>query len=193
MGNHKRNFQKKKTLFFSSSRNHIKMANALKPYLDCIRTTMEAAMCLENFGSMVVERHNKPEVEARANKEIFLNPVTIRRNELQAVRIEGSINAIRVSVQVKQSEKLEVILVKKFMRSLCQRAEQFVIMRRKPVEGFDISFLVTNFHTEDMYKHKLIDFLITFMQDVDKEVNERKLAVSARARISAHEFLQQFV
>ena len=37
---------------------------ALKPYLNCIRTTLHAAMCLENFGCQHVERYNKPEVEA---------------------------------------------------------------------------------------------------------------------------------
>lgn len=44
-----------------------------------------------------------------------------------------------------------------------------------------------------MYKHKLIDFIIQFMEDVDKEINEMKLSVNARARITAHEFLRQFI
>jgi len=40
------------------------------------------------------------------------------------------------------------------------RAEAFVILRRVPVQGYDISFLVTNRNVEDMYKHKLVDFII---------------------------------
>ena len=28
------------------------------------------------------------------------------------------------------------------------------------LQGYDISFLITNFHTEQMYKHKLVDFVI---------------------------------
>jgi len=35
----------------------------LKPYLEAVRKTLHASMCLENFPSQVVERHNKPEVE----------------------------------------------------------------------------------------------------------------------------------
>ena len=35
----------------------------LKSYLDAVRATLSAAMCLENFSSQAVERHNKPEVE----------------------------------------------------------------------------------------------------------------------------------
>lgn len=40
-------------------------ASAHKPYLDAIRATLQAAFCIENFESQVVERHNKPEVEVK--------------------------------------------------------------------------------------------------------------------------------
>jgi len=42
-----------------------------------------------------------------------------------------------------------------------------------------------------MYKHKLVDFIIQFMEDVDKEISEMKLSVNARARIVAEEYLKQ--
>lgn len=58
------------------------------------------------------------------------------------------------------------------------------------VQGYDISFLITNFHTEQMYKHKLVDFVIHFMEEIDKEISEMKLSVNARARIVAEEFLK---
>lgn len=34
-------------------------------YLACIRSTLDAALCVRNFASEEVERHNKPEVENR--------------------------------------------------------------------------------------------------------------------------------
>ena len=37
--------------------------SALKPYLDVIKETLNAALCLQNFASQIVERHNKPEIE----------------------------------------------------------------------------------------------------------------------------------
>ena len=58
-------------------------------------------------------------------------------------------------------------------------------------QDYDISFLITNHHTEAMYKHKLVDFVITFMEEIDKEISEMKLAVNARARICAEEFLKR--
>lgn len=62
----------------------------------------------------------------------------------------------------------------------------------EPPSKYDISFLITNFHTENMYRFKLIDFIITFMEEIDKEINEMKLALNARARTTAEEFLKRF-
>lgn len=73
-------------------------------------------------------------------------------------------------------------------------------------QGYDISFLITNYHTEEMLKHKLVDFIIQFMEEVDKEISEMKLFVcihwlflpnsladpmklNARARFVAESFL----
>ncbi|XP_050412643.1 actin-related protein 2/3 complex subunit 4 [Patella vulgata] len=168
------------------------MAATLKPYLTAVRNTVTAAMCVQNFDSQVVERHNKPEVETKSSKELLLQSVVVSRNEKERVLIEGSINSLRISIAVKQADEIEKILCHKFMRFMMMRAENFFILRRKPVEGYDISFLITNFHAEQMLKHKLVDFLITFMEEIDKEINEMKLAVNSRARISAEEFLKHF-
>jgi len=168
------------------------MSTTLQPYLKAVRQTLTAAICVENFSSQVVERHNKPEVEVRTSKELLLTPVTISRNEKEKVLIEGSINSLRISIAIKQADEIEKILCHKFMRFMMMRAENFIILRRKPVEGYDISFLVTNFHTEQMYKHKIVDFIIHFMEEIDKEISEMKLAVNSRARISAEEFLKRF-
>ncbi|RUS31144.1 hypothetical protein BC938DRAFT_478393 [Jimgerdemannia flammicorona] len=167
------------------------MSNTLRPYLTAVRSTLTAALCLENFPSQVVERHNKPEIEARTSPEVLLNPLVISRNENERVLIETSVNSVRVSIAIKQVDDIERILCHKFMRFLMQRADNFVILRRKPIEGYDISFLVTNAHTEQMYKHKLVDFVIQFMEEVDKEISEMKLSLNARARIVAESYLGQ--
>jgi len=205
------------------------MAATLEPYLAAVRRTLEASICLVNFNSQVVERHNKPEIETRSSKELILNPVIISRNDKERVLIEASINSVRISIAIKQADDLEHILVHKFTRFLMMRADNFVILRRKPVQihvdnhgkftligsggqgnnvdhnqhnhgsgdhshlqQYDISFLITNFHTESMYRYKMIDFIIDFMKEIDKETNEMKLAINARARITAEEFLKKF-
>lgn len=137
-----------------------------------------------------VERHNKPEVEIPSGKALLLNPILITRSDREAVFIEPSINSVRVSLKIKQSDDMEKILVKKFTSFLQQRAEQFVIMRRKPIEGYDLSFLITHTHLETMVKAKVLDFVIGFMEDVDKEVSAMRLAINARARLVATAFLE---
>jgi hypothetical protein len=70
-------------------------------------------------------------VHRRTTKEVILHPVTISRNEFESVMVEPSINSVRVSIKIKQKDELEVILAHKFSMFLMQRAEQFLIMRRK--------------------------------------------------------------
>ncbi len=43
-----------------------------------------------------------------------------------------------------------------------------------------------------MFKHKLVDFIVLFMEEVDKEISEMKLSLNARARIVAETYLLQF-
>jgi len=40
-----------------------------------------------------------------------------------------------------------------------------------------------------MLKHKLVDFIIQFMEGVDKEISEMQLSLNARARIVAESYL----
>eukprot|EP00611_Tribonema_gayanum_P019691 TRINITY_DN3454_c0_g1_i2.p2 TRINITY_DN3454_c0_g1~~TRINITY_DN3454_c0_g1_i2.p2 ORF type:complete len:171 (-),score=80.38 TRINITY_DN3454_c0_g1_i2:142-654(-) len=168
------------------------MANTLRPYLTTIRHTLDASLCLRNFPSQTVERHNKPEVEVQSSKELLLNPITICRNEQERCLVESSINSVRVSIGVKQADEIESILCRKFTRFLMQRSEQFIVMRRKAAPGYDISFLITHAHLEGMWKHKLVDFVIEFMEDIDKEISGMKIAINARARIVASEYIRQF-
>ncbi|KAH7913916.1 hypothetical protein BJ138DRAFT_1080669 [Hygrophoropsis aurantiaca] len=168
------------------------MSNSLRPYLAAVRSTLTAALTLEDFSSQVVERHNKPEVEARGSKEVLLNPLTISRNENERVLIESSVNSIRMSIKIKQADEIERILCHKLTRFLMQRAESFIVLRRKPVPGYDISFLITNVHAETMLKHKVVDFIIQFMEEVDREISEMKLSLNARSRTVAESYLAAF-
>ncbi|EDR22820.1 arp2/3 complex 20 kD subunit, putative [Entamoeba dispar SAW760] len=172
------------------------MATTYQAYLDTIRATLNSAMCVTNFASQLIERHNKPEVELGLSKEVIFKPVVIVRvpsepnaeengvDKCEKVMIEGSINSVRISICVKKADNLEVILLRRFVSFLQQRAENFVILRRKPIKGYDISFLITNFQTENLFKHKLIDFIIEFMQEIDKEISDMKISVNTRARIA---------
>lgn len=158
-----------------------------------MESTLRASLCLRNFPSQTVERHNKPEVESRNSKELLLNPIKISRNENEMVLIEPSVNSVRMSICIKQADEIEKILTRKFTRFLMQRAEMFVILRRKPIEGYDISFLITHAHLEVYYKHKLVDFIMQFLEDVDRDISSMKIATNTRGRVVANEFMKRFI
>jgi hypothetical protein len=109
-------------------------SQSLRPYLQCVRSSLTAALSLSNFASQTSERHNVPEIEAATSPEVLLNPLTVARNENEKVFIEPSVNSVRISIRIKQADEIENILVHKFTRFLTQRAEAFFILRRKPVK-----------------------------------------------------------
>jgi actin related protein 2/3 complex subunit 4 len=126
------------------------------------------------------------------SKELILHPLVISRDSEQRCLIEASVNAVRVSIKIKQSDALDTVIVDKFSRFLAMRADEFEILRRKPVEGYNISFLITNFHLEALKKDEIVDFIIHFMKLIDAEISSMKLNVNARARTVAHLYLSQF-
>ena len=88
-----------------------------------------------------------------------MNPIVIAKSDAERCLIEPSVNSVRVSIKIKQQDEIEEILCHKFTRFLMQRSEAFIIMRRKAVEGYDISFLITHRDVENLYRHKLVDFM----------------------------------
>ena len=67
------------------------------------------------------------------SREVLLNPLVISRNEKEQVLIEPSVNSIRMGIKIKQQDDIERILCHKFTRFMMMRAENFIILRRKPV------------------------------------------------------------
>src|ERR1700730_339030 len=68
------------------------------------------------------------------SKEVIMNPLIISRNENEQVLIETSVNSVRISIKIKQADDIETILCHKFSRFMMMRADNFVILRRKPME-----------------------------------------------------------
>ncbi len=166
------------------------MSTAQQPYFDCIKRTLNAALCLVSFPSPLVERHNKPEVEVQGSRELLLNSITICRDDQERTFIESSVNSVRVSICFKKPDALSELIARKHVAFLAQRAEKFHILRRRPIDGYDISFLITNDAMETMHKAKIIDFIIQFIADIDKDITAMKLNANSRARRSAIEWFQ---
>lgn len=128
----------------------------------------------------------------RDSKELLLNPMYIRRDNEEAVLIEPSINSVRISILFNKNGAIENIIADRFMQFMMQRAEEFSIMRRKAVPGFDISFLITNFHLEGFFREKLVEVILNFIMEIGKEINAMRLQQNSRARAVVTNFLSDF-
>lgn len=76
------------SIFFSCSHRPPVQADTIQAYLNAIERTMTATLCLQNFGSQRVERHNKPEVEMQSDKELLLTPLVISRDKVRELCAE---------------------------------------------------------------------------------------------------------
>ncbi len=73
-------------------------------------------------------------------------------------------------------------------RFLSLRADKFEILRKKPVEGHDFSFLITDDRLQRYKKEELIGFILEFIQGIDREINDMKLAIISQTRVAADFF-----
>lgn len=170
------------------------MSRSLKPYLDSIRSALETSLCLRNFPSQICERHNKPEVELRTSTELLHEPILLKRSDNEKCLIESSVNSARISFRFKfeDADPIEEILGKKFLGFLMRRAEDYFILRRVPIPGYSLSFLITNKHLNRFSKQKIIEFIIFFIQEADKEISSLKIAMNARGRSVANEYMKLY-
>ena len=160
------------------------MVESYKPYLTIIRDTLEQALCLRNFPSQLYEKINRPQVEVKENAELTSKPVIISRNESEKVEIETSINSVRVNVAVKKYQEIDKLVVGIYSNYLMNRANQLNVLRKVAKDGYDISFLITNFTLENYKKEDIIDFIIEFIQDFTKEVTDMKMTVNSQSRFA---------
>ena len=143
-----------------------------------IRDTLDSVLNLRYFPSELVERQTHPEVEFQDNSKLLMKPLLISKSEQEKCLIEASINSVRVSIAIKKNQEIEVLLTHMLERFLSLRADKFQIMRKKPAfEEYDFSFLITDEHLVKFKKEEVINFILEFIQGIDKEINDMKLAI----------------
>jgi len=167
------------------------MAESQKPFLAILRDTLDFALDLRNFPSQIYEKINRPQVEVQENLELLNNPVVICKSEEEKIEIEPSINSVRINVMIKKHSDLEDLLYSIYSQFLMNRADKINVLRKKPKDGYDISFLVTNYHLESYKKELLIDYIVEFVQDLTKEITEMKLIVNSQSRLVSTYFMEQ--
>ena len=98
---------------------------------------------------------------------------------------------MRISFAVKKNE-IEHLLTHMLQRFFALRADRFKIMRRVPADPakFDFAFLITEDHLAKYKKEELINFILEFIQGIDKEIQEMKLLVISNCRTATGFYTQ---
>ena len=117
-----------------------------------------------------------------------MNPLVISRSDQEKTLVEASVNSVRISINIKKNQEIEELLTHMLDRFLSLRADKFLILRKKPIEGYDFSFLITEEHLQKFMKEEMINFILEFIQGIDKEINDMKLAIITQSRLAATYF-----
>ena len=165
------------------------MANSLASYLAAVKESLNSVLNLRNFPSETVEKHNKPYVETNESSDLKLNNLNITRTEYDHCFIEPSINSVRVSFAINQSLEIEKCIVHMYQKFLSLRADKLELFRKKPISGYDFTFLITNDHLETMHKEYIINFILLFMQDIEKEISDMKIELISQLRVCSSFFV----
>lgn len=166
------------------------MVDSTKPYLNTIRETLQFALNLRNFPSVIYEKINRPQVEIPESKELIMKPIYITRNEFEKVEVESTINSVRINISLGKVE-LDNLLLEIYGKYLMHRTDKLNLFRKIPKDGYDISFLITNFHLENYKKEELIDFIIDFISTVDNEIVNMKMIVNSQFRMASNYLLDK--
>ena len=166
------------------------MVDTTKPYLNLIKETLSYALNLRNMPSLKYEKINRPEVEVEESKELLMKPVYITKNEKEKVEIEASINSVRLNLKTNKVD-IENLLVEIYSKFLMNRTDRLNLLRKVPKPGYDVSFLITNFHLENYSKEELVEFIIDFITNLDNDIIEMRMIVNSQLRMASNHFLQK--
>lgn len=129
-----------------------------------------------------------------ANETKSESTVTSRKRE--SCLIQSTSNSVRVSFLFKaqaraRQDPLEASIVFQWMRFLMVQ-EQHPLLRKVPIEGYSVTFLITNKHLAIYGREGIEDSILGFCAKIDKECSDIKLQVNAQARYVTTEFLKAF-
>lgn len=146
------------------------------------------------LGTVPILTENIQDVESI--RPLVTNESTTTARTRESCLIESTSNSVRISFLFKaqaraKADPLEASIVFQWMRFLMVQ-EQHPLLRKEPIEGYSVSFLVTNKHLTIYGQEKIQDSILGFCANIDRECSDIKLQVNAQARYVTTEFLKAF-
>ncbi|OIR58123.1 MAG: ARP2/3 complex subunit ARPC4 [Amphiamblys sp. WSBS2006] len=98
------------------------------------------------------------------------------------VLVESSPNSSRVSVFFQLQDTLDSFVCKRLCAAIMRNAVSIGVVRRVPISGYHLSFLITQQHTSANSPEKYCALIVSFIAHVCKTVSETKLDANASSR-----------
>jgi hypothetical protein len=182
------------------------MTSTTTHYFDQVRTKLDYALSGMEYPTTSAQGQDYP---IRPYVELGMAPTTTikkeritRNNSKEHCLIESSSNSVRCSFLLKQqhttTDPIEQAIASKYLAFFQRRAEHYHILRRQPifdVEGgykYSISFLLLQTQLDKYGQEQMVDTILDFLGQVDRECSHVKISLNARARLVASEFLKAF-
>lgn len=131
-----------------------------------------------------------PDVENKL-KEKEIDKMEVVTNRI-TIFFESSWNSLRLSVNFKVFDDFELMYKTKWLKFIHNRAEELQIIRKIPINNYDLSFLIYPKLIKLLSLPLLKNLIPDIIQDCILEIAETALFPHQRGRIIATQFLSQF-
>ncbi|KAH8741402.1 relation to actin related protein 2/3 (Arp2/3) complex subunit 4 [Cryptosporidium ryanae] len=202
----------------------------LLPYLRRLFNTLNKELCLFYLQLNLPYMYSVPfieQIEYNKNKldndETYisnLNKVFNRDDKVELVKtfyvyrhsreycfIESCIDSVRISLKFFLKCEFERNLFRQLTIFMKKNSDHLRIVRKKPLDGFDISFLITNkllnfgfnrsiadynktIGNKNMGKYDIIHFILKFVVDIDRQIQDKILKVTFFSRYYIRKLLE---
>ncbi|TRY52513.1 Actin-related protein 2/3 complex subunit 4 [Cryptosporidium tyzzeri] len=144
----------------------------------------------------------------RNNKVELIKSLYVYRHSKEFCYIESCIDSVRVNLKFYFKCEFERRLFNQLTIFMKKNSDYLQLVRKKSIEGFDISFLITN-HILNSYNNKIcitnksnydgqmgkydvIHFILKFVVDIDRQIQDKMLQSTYFSRYYIRKLLQEF-
>lgn len=154
-------------------------------YIDTIASELYSSFCVRDFPCQDVERRNKPEIEFGQCKELLLEPHVIKlKSPPEQCLVEPSINSTRISFLFNRGDEMDDLVALALLKFLGMKADHHLLLRRTPVDSYDVSFLVTSELLQQYGPVKIMLSTLKFASSVPEFLADLKSKAKTRVQES---------
>lgn len=141
------------------------------------------------------------------NKLDLVKSLYVYRHSREFCYIESCIDSVRVSLKFYLKCEFERKLFNQLTIFMKKNSDYLQLVRKKSIAGFDISFLITNHilnsynnricinknnPSNQMGKYDVIHFILKFVVDIDRQIQDKMLQSTYFSRYYIRKLLQEF-